>query len=291
MRNCPGCDGVGLKKFTERIDYSLLNEHSYSSRKRPELFHHEYLECCQCRSLFTPDIHNPEDLISAYERSTFISNTESRFAAKTYVRQLERLGLLPDTGVLDVGCADGAFLLELYQRGIQNLMGVEPSLSSIESADPSIQGQILQGTLTEFPITMRPHLVTCFQTIEHVADPESFMSEVHGVLAPGGRFIVVCHDRQSLVNRLLGKKSPVFDIEHMQIFTRRGVEALFRRKGFTDVEVRSIANRYPVAYWALLAPLSNKFKDRVNRYRGNALLRTALTLRVGNILVSGVKQN
>lgn len=290
MRNCPGCGGEGKVKFPEKIDGNKLTVDSYSSRKRPELLHHEYLECRQCRSLFTRLIQRSLDLEVKYEEATFISKVESMYAARTYRRLLEKSRILPDEGVLDVGCADGAFLLELHRRGIRNLAGVELSRESIQVADPTIRPAIVQGTVKSLPSGLKFNLISCFQTIEHVADPEGFVTEIADRLAHSGTFAIACHNRSSLVNRGLGEHSPIFDIEHMQLFTPVGVKSLLERAGFSDIRVSPYANTYPLHYWLNLSPIPVSFKDFVTAHRESTIFRFPVKLPVGNLLVSGVRK-
>lgn len=290
MRHCPGCGGEGEVKFPEKIDSKRLTVDSYSSRKRPELLHHEYLECRQCRSLFTRSIHGSLDLVARYEKATFISKTESMYAARTYRRLLEKSRILPDESVLDVGCADGAFLLELHQQGIRNLAGVEPSRESIEAADPMIRQTIVQGTVKSLPSGLKFNLISCFQTIEHVGDPEAFVTEIADRLANNGTIVIACHNRSSVVNWSLGELSPIFDIEHMQLFTPAGIKSLLERAGFSDVQVSPYANTYPLHYWMNLSPIPGSFKDFVTAHRESTVFRFPVKLPVGNLLASGVRK-
>jgi len=291
MRACPGCGDVGVVKFAEKIDHAKLTADSFSSRKRPELLHHEYLECRGCKSLFVRSVPSQSELGQKYEAATFISEVESASAARTYVGLVEKMKVLPDSNVLDLGCADGAFLLELHRHGVRNLAGVEPSIESIAAADEAVRHLIVQGGLEALVAGTTYRLVTCFQTIEHVSDPEDFIGSVRERVSEGGYFAIACHNRRSMVNKLLGQRSPIFDIEHMQLFTPSGIRALFERNGFSDVRVKAYANTYPLFYWISLAPVPRVIKDFVDKRRQWRLFRTPITFPVGNLLVVGRKAN
>ncbi len=143
---------------------------------------------------------------------------------------------------------------------------------------------------------MRPRagpydLITCCMTIEHVPDPAALCRDAHGLLAPGGMLMLVCHDRRAPLNRALGARSPIMDIEHLQLFSQPSVRALLERTGFGDVSVRRITNRYPLHYWLKLAPLPRRVKRAlVAGARRGPLRSLALSLPVGNLVAIGVRQ-
>ena len=209
MRTCPGCGDVGVVKFAEKIDSTKLTVDSFSSRKRPELLHHEYLECVGCKSLFVRSVPSQSELGQKYEAATFISEVESAFAARTYAGLIKKLNVLPESKVLDVGCADGAFLLELHMQGVLNLVGVEPSVESISAADEAVRHLIYQGGIDALDPDATFQLITCFQTIEHVSDPEVFVRAIRERVADGGYLVIACHNRNSIVNKLFGERSQI----------------------------------------------------------------------------------
>jgi SAM-dependent methyltransferase len=183
------------------------------------------------------------------------------------------LDSLPNrSGALDIGAGDGAFLSRLLDIGFMDLVGVEPSRAPIASAPPRVRQFLRCGTFHagEFaPDSLS--LVSCFLTLEHVDDPLSLVREVRGLLRPGGIFVAVCHDFRALSARLLGRRSPIFDIEHMQIFSATSLRTLLARAGFAAACVRPIWNRYPARYWMRLLPLPDGLRRRLQHLPGAAL--------------------
>ena len=103
-------------------------------------------------------------------------------------------------------------------------------------------------------------LVSCLQTIEHVLDPLALCRDAARALAPSGAMLIVCHDRRALSARILKHRSPIFDIEHVQLFSHQSIGALLREAGFERVEVHPLRNRYPLRYWLQLTPLAGRLK-------------------------------
>lgn len=71
---------------------------------------------------------------------------------------------------------------------------------------------------------------------------------------------MVGHDRPAPVNRLLGRRSPIYDIQHLQLFCPGSLRELLERAGFRDVQVRRFRTRYPLRYWLRSAPLGPRTK-------------------------------
>ena len=134
------------------------------------------------------------------------------------------------------------------------------------------------------PELMHWRLVTCLQTIEHVPEPLALCREAHRVLKAGGALALVCHDRRAWSARLLGRRSPIYDVEHLQLFDRRTVRGLLERSGFERIEVHTLVNRYPLRYWLRLARVPARFV----RVLG-PLASFALSVPVGNLWAVGYR--
>ncbi len=74
---------------------------------------------------------------------------------------------------------------------------------------------------------------------------------------------LIGHDVDALSAKILGEKSPIFDIEHLQLFNRESASRLMRTAGFREISVFPIYNAYPLAYWVKLFPLAASLKQRL----------------------------
>ena len=288
-RRCPCCGDFGKLKFSGKVDELLLSSSSYSSRKIPELMHYPYLECINCRTLFVENLPSSEFLQSSYNEAEFISRKDSVYAAQTYFDQLSRMNLLSYGRLLDIGCSDGAFISKVESESAMSVLGIEPSIHAIENADRAIKDRIQHTTLERFEGNSEINVVTCFQTVEHLNDLDGLITKSKKLLESQGHLALVCHDRFSIVNRILGEKSPIFDIEHLQILNKVGVKLLLERHGFVNVKVKSIANSYPIAYWLLLSPIPKIAKHFIDVRRDKWYFSWGVRIRVGNILAVGQK--
>jgi SAM-dependent methyltransferase len=282
-RACPLCGSRDESSVfaPASIDESRLDDFSFSSRKTPEYMHCRLIECRACDLIYASPAPTPEVLAAAYRRAAFAGAEESGFAARTYGRVLDGFaGRLPNRdGALDIGTGDGAFLEEVLARGFARVEGVEPSEAPIASARAGVRPLIRRGLFSPGDFKENAYsLVTSFQTLEHVTDPLELVRGARRLLKEGGATFFVCHDRRALSARVLGRKSPIFDIEHLQLFSPRSARRLLEQAGFSRIEIRPIGNRYPLKYWLRLLPLSPSLK--------RVALALAEAARVGDLPLS-----
>ena len=266
----------------------MISPFSYSSRKRPELMHYALMECQSCRTLFADKVPDLGGLINNYVVASFDSHTESRSAAKTYSTCFNRLGLIQNRRILDIGCGDGTFLKTATLLGAESVLGIEPSQGALESAG-EVRNLIRRIPVEQCDYRFEFDLVTCFQTFEHLVDPKMVLSKMCTAVIPGGYVAVVCHNRLSLVNRLMGRRSPIFDIEHLQMFSVEGLEKIFQSTNLEIVVSKQILNSYPLGYWLRLFPMPKIMKDFFESRRDSFLMRIPISLFVGNRLVVAIK--
>ncbi len=293
---CPICKSSAFsKKFAdENVHLDQLDRFAFASRKIPEYMHWQLWECQQCDLIYADPIPDRTTLVHEYEQADFSSSVQAKLASDTYASFLPSIqSLLPDLhGVLDIGTGDGIFLEHLIRLGFDQIEGIEPSLAPIQAAKPEIQPLIRHGIFEKGAFSENQFsLVTCFQTIEHVDDPLGMCQEAYRILKPGGAIFLIGHNRRSLSARVLGKRSPIFDLEHLQLFSKQSISQLLNKSGFQVGWVKPIWNRYPVTYWIQLFPLPRWIKSKLMRiigfFGGNRLI---LPLPAGNIAVVGYKK-
>lgn len=294
-RPCPLCGSVEQSHIVaeSNIDLAKLDDFAFASRKRPEYMHPRLLECPTCGLLYGSPVLSPETLADSYCNAAFGGGTESRYAAMTYARQVRKIvRRLPDLdGTLDIGTGDGAFLDQLISLGFQNVMGVEPSRAPYAEARPEIRNKIRLGLFRpdDYP-QAGFSLVTCFQTMEHVSDPIGIARAVLPLLKTGAGFVIVVHNRYALSTRVLGFKSPIFDIEHLQLFSPKTARGLLERAGYQHVQIASLWNRYPLRYWMKLWPFPDRIKSPLLKLVDRLPIgKMPVSLPAGNLVCMGFK--
>ena len=110
------------------------------------------------------------------------------------------------------------------------------------------------------------------------------------MLKPGGVLCLVGHNRRALSARLLGTKSPIFDIEHLQLFSPESFRRLLTTAGLTSASVFPFWNRYPVSYWTRMFPFPPGLKRvLLKSLSATRIGRVTLPLPAGNLVAIGFK--
>ena len=118
------------------------------------------------------------------------------------------------------------------------MTGVEPAAASAAAAPEAIRSQIRVEPFRRETLAGESFdLVTSFQTLEHVSDPSQVVRDAFELLEIGGAVLVVVHDRRALLARLMRQRSPIYDVEHVQLFSVRSVRELLQRAGFEEIRV------------------------------------------------------
>lgn len=296
-RLCPICGTSSSEAslfLKDSIDRTRMSEFSYASRKTPEFMSHLLVACPCCDLVFAPSPPPSSTLAEAYHSAAFGSTSEAQDASASYGYALRQSikGLRRVDTALEIGTGTGAFLTRLSSEfGFKSVTGVEPSRAAIEAADWSIRSHIREGVFKETDFVENSFdLICCFMTLEHVADPRVITESVYRLLRPGGAFAIVVHDRRALFNRLLGKRSPIIDVEHLQLFSRKSAAALLEETGFVNLKVDSFRNSYQIGYWLRLFPIALVRKLGHSERRAlQSLLKRKLSLNVGNLFCVGFK--
>lgn len=295
-RDCPVCGSEDKSEiaYLARMDEGRLDSFAFASRKLPEYMHLRLLKCPICSVLYASPAFTAEFLAGAYRDASYDSHDEAEYAAASYAKQLGPiLPLLGDReAALEIGAGNGAFLRHLRRAGFREVIGVEPSHLAVASADKDTRSLIRVGMFRacDFePNTLT--LLSSFQTMEHIRDPRELCVDAYRLLRRDGAIFLICHDYGSWVTRLLGERSPIFDIEHLQLFSSSSLRFLLAACGFQDIRVGKIRNRYPLAYWMKLLPAPVHLKRTLLPLSKKLFVgRLPISIDIGNLYAVGFKR-
>ena len=149
---------------------------------------------------------------------------------------------------LDVGSAMGALPKFLGECGYESY-GIDVSADAVKYGTETLGiPRLVSGSIDEYRPEAPFPVVTSIYVIEHVLDPVSFLEHIHRVLAPGGIFICITVDSNSILfqlarllyrasgGRSYGALERICEVHHLHHFNRRSLARALSRAGLEIVE-------------------------------------------------------
>ena len=278
-KNCSICEKPTEYEIIYNQYLPINNKNiDYSARKDPDNYHYEMVRCKNCSLLFASSIYEVNKIHNLYEISEFNYERELKGLKETYGNCLKLVNNLINNKkrFLDIGCGNGFLLETAIELGWKEAFGVELSKDAINKANGSIRKNIYNGSFESNNYKDNNFDVIFFaMIIEHFADINKCLSEVYRILAPGGCLIVICHDEQHYLSKILKDRHPIINDEHVCVFNKVSLTQILTKHNFKINTIQSLKNIYPIQYWLKMTPL--------NKYFTNFFIFVLNFFRLGNI--------
>jgi ubiquinone/menaquinone biosynthesis C-methylase UbiE len=218
------CDLCGGSETRERY-------RKPDSRRWVSLHEFPVVECVRCGLVYVNPRPTPAGMAPFYDEG-YHEGRDSPRHHRRYARQLAFLPPLEDQTILDIGCARGDFLAYALSRhpGIR-AHGVDAYSSGVRDERICFQKQALPDC--RFPDDQFD-VVTAWAVFEHLHRPSLYFEEVRRVLKPGGRFVFLVTNSESLWGRrAYGEDVP----RHTYHFSQPVLEKYAEKHGFDVAHV------------------------------------------------------
>ena len=282
-------DGEVDELYPATVTLDDYTPERFSARRLPDRVHHRIVRCRTCGLVRSSPVAEPEVLTGLYRESTFDYGLEVPNLVRTYGRYLRRaMGGRPGAlALLEVGCGNGFMLAEALQLGFTSVTGIEPSRGAVERAKPDVRPSVICDVLRPGLLEDGQFDVAClFQVFDHLPDPGAALDHCRDALKPGGSILLFNHNVSAISARLLGRRSPIIDLEHTYLYDPVTLAALCRAKGLMVDKAGSAWNWCSLSYLAHLLPLPGSLKRAAFRaLRLSRLGRLNLLLPLGNLYV------
>lgn len=206
----------------------------------------EFVECCDCETLYMSPRPTPELMDRYYTDSENYRIWRQHIFPRSEATRRERIARPNLQYVIDTCAASGISSPRLLEIGPGFGTFAELALESrffsaveVVERNPDMADECARRGLTVHRAALedlaRTHqafdVAVCFEVIEHVFDPLHFVTEIAGLLRPGGLFIFTCPNGKGFDTLSLGAASPAVDTEHVNLFNPLSIRALLRRAG------------------------------------------------------------
>lgn len=214
------------------------------------------LRCPECSLVYVTPRHDDSTLVKIYGEDYWNSASPKTRGYASYASQEDlylktfrrRLGLVNKhvregpLKVLDVGCAAGFFLRVMREEG-HDVRGVEVSE---DIASHAIEHLGAENVHVGFLDALQPgqegfetgsfDLITLWDVVEHVPDPQALLNQLRRLLKPCGALILETQNVESTFASLLGRRWQHYKHEeHLYHFSPSTIRRLLTESGFQVV--------------------------------------------------------
>ena len=225
---------------------------------------YQVFTCSECGLVYVSPRLQGQALLDVYNEDYWKSDnpkergyadyaSESELYLKTYRKRMKLVSKwLPERGrVLDVGCAAGYFLRVAQEHG-HDVHGVELSEPIAQEAIKALgQDRVFHGFLEDC-IAARGwadhsfDLVTIWDVIEHVPEPQALLATIRRMIKPGGKLLL---ETQNVASSFAGKMGKAWHhYKHDEHLYHFNPDTIRRLLGDCGYEVLACGSKFAGKY-------------------------------------------
>jgi len=271
-----------------------MDEDLFTARRVPDKLHYRVVKCRKCGLVFSNPILSFGEIRRLYVASKFTYGSHTSDLKDTYAHYLKHyLNYVGNReNFLEIGCGNGFFLEVALDLGFKNVYGVEPSHQAVAAASPRVRNKIRSEMFDPSSFSSNQFdVISFFHTIDHVLNPNQFLTGCYGLLSDSGIVLCICHNVESLPAKLLAERCPIIDVEHICLFSKSTLSRIFEKNGFNVIDVFDVSNRFSLEYWVQIFPFPTSLKRRAkDLLRMLRVEKWKLKLKAGNIGIVASKK-
>ncbi len=300
QRNCPGCNSkppqkphIFAHKEAEYISFEDIQDYWVGLFNKKS--HFNYYRCESCGLLFNKYYFTNKQLRKLYSNlEPNMSQVTKPLLLKTqngYTKILKYYSSLTGN-YLEIGPDVGLFL-ESNKASLMNYENYylyEPNLSVHSELKTLLADKnfFLNEDMNGFSKLTQNIIddVVMIHVLDHIVDPYQTLVSLSEKLIKGGRVLIVTHDEQSLLKKLVGKRWPPFCLQHPQIYSQKSIKKILNRAGFSVVHSGKTKNFFSLNYLLKHALWLVGIKiEHLNLFG-----KLSIGLKLGNIITVAIKE-
>lgn len=144
---------------------------------------------------------------------------------------------VPMKCLMEVGAGFGIFCEEAKKTGrFDRVIAIEPNAELAETCR-SAGIEVVESSVENIEdLETTPDIIACFEVIEHLFSPKSFLKKCWDLMGDGSIIVVTCPNCKGFDVEALGVKSDSVDAEHINLFNPDSLAVLFKRCDFEVLE-------------------------------------------------------
>jgi hypothetical protein len=292
-RQCPVCrDGapesreVSSQKRGEDLSYEELIPYWNGFFKEKIFF--SYSRCQKCKLLFAPVFYNLNQLEKLYAQMApnmdLVPMAALLRTQKGYFEVLKRYSDM-ENGYIEVGPDVGIFTINCCKEGNFDAYWLcEPNTLVTDALAKVVAGKPFTIIEDMFGFSSIPDksasVAVMIQVLDHLLDPVATLSELKAKLLPGAKLLLVTHNEQSLLRKIVKWRWPAFCLQHPQIYNPDSITALLEKSGYEVNVIERTKNYFEFGF--LVKHLLWAFGLRVKS--APKILNFTVGLKLGNMI-------
>jgi 2-polyprenyl-3-methyl-5-hydroxy-6-metoxy-1,4-benzoquinol methylase len=222
----------------------------YSSRR----VFFTYVLCGECGARYCPTYYTGEQLRSLYSRQAENMaevSLEARQRAQQGYADLLMKHSAGGGSFLEIG-ADIGLLAECCAGAgnFEKMWLFEPNLTVHGEIAARLAGRPyeIRAEWSEDIPAETVSTAAMVHVVDHLIDPAAALTRLRAVLQPNGVMLMVTHNVESLLAKLLGRRWPPYTLQHPQLYSPQSITRLVDRIGFAVLEIVGAVNYFPASH-------------------------------------------
>ena len=231
--NCPICEFDKNKKvYDSNLGENELPVIGYDFKNPNQKKTFSYVSCLNCSHVFaSPRITDMYKYYVDKEDEHYVSN--SKFRRLTYKNVIDVIKNFKQTGeILELGSGMGDFIHSATESGFK-CTGIEIDKHA-SNLSIKLGHNIFQSELKDFIKSNKVEfdIIVMMGVIEHLEYPSDTLDELNSILKKNGIIVLWTGDYDSVYSKLLKKKWWYVIGQHIQLFSRKSLKYLFKKKSY-----------------------------------------------------------
>jgi hypothetical protein len=292
-RGCPICQDktkslieVSSKQRAEDLSYESLVPYWNGFFKEKIFF--SYARCGQCELLFAPIFYRLDQLEALYGQMPpnmdLVPMAALVKTQKGYFEELKRFSALKNA-YIEIGPDIGIFTENCSREGnFDSYWLCEPNREVASALTKSVGNNKFTIIEDMFGFGQIPDqsagAAVMIQVLDHLLDPVATLSELRKKLLPDAKLLIVTHNEQSLLRKIVGWRWPAFCLQHPQIYNQNSITKLLEKAGYEVNAIEKTRNYFEFSF--LLKHLLWAFGIKVKSVP--SIFNFTIGLKLGNIV-------